>query len=679
MAESPFEMVNGDEASARQRPVLLHNQYLIYPDSPLGDLDSLSAKAYAAEDRRDLGSKLFALICTPGLPPRERCMSTLRGEKLPGLLPLVDRGAVDWPPLGQHCMAVIYERPLGGRLVSLIASGEIQVNEYDIQSRIIEPLTQALLSLDTHNIRHRSIRPKNLFFMDEEKEELVLGDFMTAPAGFDQPIVFETIERGMASPGGRGEGEAGEDLYALGVTLVFLIQGANPVSNLNDDGLFKSKIEQGSYATLCGKTRIPMALLEPLRGMLSDDPEARWDLQKLEHWIDGKRQSPIQKKPAIKSDIPFSFAGVEHNTPRTLARSFTLSQAEAAKTIKEGNLAMWLRRGIGDTDKADAVETTIEAAKSRQNSALASDEFIVAKISIILDPDGPIRYKGLSFMPDAYGPALAVELLRRSDVQVAAEIIAREIPAIWFACQSGGNESAQHEKTFHQLHGFLKINDPGFGIERCLYELNPSLPCQSPLVIQDYIVDIEDLLPALDKAANRVDTKLKPLDRHLVAFIASRFEEDIYPQLKALAASEEETSLIGMLSLLALMQWHLKTDSLYGLCSWVGGLLGPAINTYFNRTTRREIEQEIPSLVRQGSLTEIFNLIENAEKRKQDKEGYAAATAEFAAAEGEIKAVEEGQLSQAESAIQSGQQAAAMTSVIIAMIAISVLLINEIW
>ncbi|MEE9545526.1 MAG: hypothetical protein V3V55_08060, partial [Rhodospirillales bacterium] len=399
---------------------------------------------------------------------------------------------------------------------------------------------------------------------------------------------------------------------------------------------------------------------------------------KLKNWIDGKRQTPIQKKPAIKSDTPFSFAGVEHNSSRTLARSFTLNQTEAAKVIKEGNLAMWLRRGIGDADKADAVATTIEAAKSHENTALASDEFIVAKIGIILDPDGPIRYKGLSFMPDAYGPALAVELLRRSDVQVAAEIIAREIPAIWFAYQSGDKEFAEHEKTFRQLHGFLKINDPGFGIERCLYELNPSLSCQSPLINQDYVVDIEDLLPALDKAANRVDTKLKPLDRHLIAFIACRFEQDIYPHLKALAASEEETSLIGMLSLLALMQWHLKTDSLYGLCSWVGGLLGPAINTYFNRATRHEIEQEIPRLVRQGSLHEIFNLIDDAEKRKQDKEGYAAATAEFAAAEEEIRAVEESQLTQAESAIQSGQQAAAMTSVILAMIVISILLINDI-
>ncbi len=422
-----------------------------------------------------------------------------------------------------------------------------------------------------------------------------------------------------------------------------------------------------------------MTLLEPLRGMLSDDPETRWDLDKLKHWIDGKRQTPIQKKPDSKSDAPFSFADIEHNSPRTLARSFTLKQAEAAKVIKEGNLATWLRRNIGDANKADAVEATVEAANSNEKSALASDEFIVAKTSIILDPDGPIRYKGLSFMPDAYGPALAVELLRRSDIQVAAEAIAREIPAIWFAFQSGDKGFAKYEEVFRQQQGYLQANDPGCGIERCLYELNPSLPCQSPLINQDYVVDIEDLLPALDKAANRVDTKLKPLDRHLVAFIACRFEQDIYPHLKAIAAPEEETSLIGMLSLLSLMQWHMKTDSLYGLCSWVGGLLGPAINTYFNRTTRYEIKQEIPHLVRQGSLPEIFNLIDDAEKRKQDKDGYAAAAAKFAAAEEEIKTVEESKLSQAESAIQSGQQAAAMTSVIISMIVISILLINDIW
>ncbi|MDP6885104.1 MAG: ABC transporter permease subunit, partial [Rhodospirillales bacterium] len=60
----------------------------------------------------------------------------------------------------------------------------------------------------------------------------------------------------------------------------------------------------------------------------------------------------------------------------------------------------------------------------------------------------------------------------------------------------------------------------GYGIERCLYELNPGLPCQSPHLNHDYVTRIRDLLPALDETANRVSEKTLPIDRHIAAFIA---------------------------------------------------------------------------------------------------------------------------------------------------------------
>ena len=41
---------------------------------------------------------------------------------------------------------------------------------------------------------------------DEDHEEIIFGEFVTSPPGFDQPIVFETIDRGMAGEGGRGLG-----------------------------------------------------------------------------------------------------------------------------------------------------------------------------------------------------------------------------------------------------------------------------------------------------------------------------------------------------------------------------------------------------------------------------------------------------------------------------------------
>lgn len=678
-------------------PVHLRDRYRIDPDHPIEELNSPSAAAFNAEDRRDPGRKIFALICTPGLPPRGGALQRLSGSSILGLLPLLDWGSIFWPPLGQVCLMLIYQRPLGGRLSLSSATIDTRVNEYDLPKLIIDPLLVALTGLSAIGVPHREIRPDNIFYMDEDKTELVLGDCATVPPGFNQPVVFETIENGMANSGGRDRGDFREDLYALGVMSVFLLLGENPTAKMTNDELLLAKINVGTYATLCGRERVPVAMLEPLRGLLSDDPTERWGLTDLEMWISGRQSTPIQKKVRARSEFPFSFAGRDHSNERALAHAFSQNIAEAAKALREykiikavagdekkgagppakkaesterheGRFDHWLRRSLKNVDLAQAIANIVEQSRVSQDKAQTSDEYIVAQAVTIMDPDGPIRYKGFAFMPNSFGPALAVELLRRGNAQVPAETLALDIPAIWCAQHAGpGTEALQMLKQFSLLRGFLKINDMGYGIERCLYELNPSLPCQSALIINDYVVSVEELLPALDDAANRVDAKAKPIDRHIAAFIAARFDADIEPHLRTLAQNDEARSLIGLLSLLAFIQWKLKSPPAYGLASWLGGLLGPAINTYHNRETRREIEKEIPRLVRQGSLPELFDLIDNAEKRRLDAETFAEAQAEFLAAETEIQEIESSDSARAESAEKSGQNAAAMTSIVLAM------------
>lgn len=660
--------------------VLLRDRYLIDSDSPLPQLDSPSAKAFAVEDRRDPARKLFALICTPGLPPRAGVMALLRGCNIRGTLPLVEYDVVDWPPLEQRCMVVVYERPLGGRVMDAIESGQVRINEYDLTRKVIEPLAAGLLGLSGMAIAHRAIRPPNLFFFDQDQQNVVLGDCVTTPPGFDQPTLFEPIARGMASPGGRGAGDVRDDIYSLGVTLVFVMLGHNPVVKLSEDDMFAAKIEHGTYATLCGGTRIPLPLLEPLRGMLSDDTSERWGLEQLDLWLNGRQSTPIQRKPAVRAQNPFVFAGRNHVTPRTLARSFSQHVIEAAKVVRDESLETWLKRNVNDADMFDRIKAIADQARANPTAPAGQDEYVVTRTIMTLDPQGPIRYRGFSFLPESFGTALAVELLRRGDTQVPAEIIQRDLPAMWLSHLANADPiNLPLNKTFSQLKSFLQINDPGYGIERCLYELNPTLPCQSPIVIGDYVVRIDELLPALDRAANKVDTKSRPIDRHITAFIAARFDQDIDPHLRALASPKVETSLVGMLSLLAYLQWKLRTEALYGLASWVGGLLGPAINTYHSRNTRRDIEREIPRLVRQGSLPEMFDLIDNAEKRRVDQDGYATARAEFSAAETEIRDIEGNSPTRIAAAQRKGQQAAAMTSLILGMFVVTMILLLGAW
>ena len=155
-----------------------------------------------------------------------------------------------------------------------------------------------------HKVTHRAVRADNIFFMDKERKTVVLGDCVTAPPGADNPPVFETIERSMASPGGRGKGNFTDDLFALAVSMVFIVQGSNPVSALSEDELVIARVVQGSYATISVGTRIPMALLEPLRGLLSDNLDERWTMEELGLWLDGQRLTPLQKRPSRNLKTP---------------------------------------------------------------------------------------------------------------------------------------------------------------------------------------------------------------------------------------------------------------------------------------------------------------------------------------------------------------------------------------
>ena len=670
----------GGEAKAPAGKALLNGRHVVDPGSPLAEFDSPHAKAYAVQGQRPGQEQMFALVCQPGMPVRAEVMAALKGKRIEGVLKLVDWGPADWPPLGQICMLVIYEKPLGGRLADANNAVFERINEYDMTRVVIEPLLSGLLELDTLNVRHRSIRPHNMFFRDAEKQELVLGDCVTAPPGYDQPIIFERIHQAMAVPASRGAGSSANDLYALGVSIVILLLGGNPVAGISDDEMLYSKIEFGSYAFLCGERRIAISMVEPLRAILNDDSMAAWDLEDMLYWLEGRKLTPQQRRTGSRAEIGFDFAGQTYFNAATLARALAAAPAEAVSVAKEGKIENWLRRNLKDIPLAEAVASLAETVRAPDGEKTGGTDLLVCRLCMILDPGAPIRYRGFAFLPEGFGPALAVEMLHRGDNQVVAKIIAENLPAMWCAAQTEHSpDLSAVEKTFEKLKGYIQINDMGYGIERCLYELNPYLPCQSPLVVKEYVTEIQSLLPTLDEVSESLDQSRKPIDRHLAAFIAARFGHDLSPHLSAASDPDEATSIVGVLGMLAIMHWRLRHGPLKGLTGWVASLLGPAVATYQSRTTRREIEKETPKLARQGNLEDLFVLVDNQKRRKSDKTNFNRAVAEYAATEEEFRLLEASDAGQSESAVRLGQQVASMSSVVVSLLVITILVIMDIW
>jgi hypothetical protein len=663
----------------RGGPVLLRERYLVDPGTRIPELDQPSAKAYLVEDRRDPSIKLFALACTPSLPTRMDVIKVMRNTLFPGILPMVDWDVAHWTPLGQSTLLVIYERPIGGRVIDRLNRKEARITEYDVPRKVVEPLLEGLRMLEEAVGPHRAVRADNLYFLDEDMEEMVLGPNVTSPPGFDQPAIYESIERASCQPEGRGTGSMRDDIHALAVTIIYLVLGYNPIAKMKPDNIIHQRLENGTYNTLCGQARVPLQLIEPIRSMLSDDTSERWNHAEVNNWVTGQKTNPVKKLPMVKAEVPFRFRKREHVTFKTLAWHFSQHVQDAVRAVNGDDFANWIKRHPEGARLLESIRGAVQMAKFHTNNHQGTDDFLIAKISTILDSSAPIRYKGVAFMPDGYGPMLAIHWSRKGDPQLAAQILQQDIPAIWFSGRERmGRPLMDVQKSFAQLRSLLKINDPGYGLECVVYEACPGFPCQSPLIAKHNVVAIEQLLPAMEEAANSADMSSRPIDRHVAAFIAARFDQDIHPHLKALASPKEDTSVIGMLSLFAFLQWKLRSPSLLALSSWIGGLLGPAINAYHNRRTRDELEKEIPRLVRKGSLPELFNLIDDAEKRRDDGDGFRAAREEWWAAEEEVRDIEgagEERLSRAE---RSGQQAAATISIMLGLTVVSILLMIEI-
>ncbi|MBF0268339.1 MAG: hypothetical protein HQL44_07080 [Alphaproteobacteria bacterium] len=657
-------------------PILLRDRYQIFPATPMFDFDLPSATAFACSDKRDPNSYLLAYVCKPELPPRINVLRSLKGQQITGVMPLLEWGVTEWPPAGRQCMIVIYQRPLGGRVMPSLESEIAPLDEYELVKKIVPQMALALKELSDRGISHRAIRPTNLYWMDDLCEQMVLGDCVTSPPAYDQPVLFEGIEAGMCLPAARGSGGHADDLYALGVSMLMLKLGRDPLKGVEASQLIKAKITKGTYSLMVGDERLPLSMIEVLRGLLCDDPAERWTVNDLDLWTNGRRLSPLQPKQEKRAVRGFAFLGAEYNTARELAFVMAENWGKAAEPMLDGQLEVWLRRGIENKEMADLVSTAIKSVKQTPGvDQKTAEDLLVTRVLMLLDPMSPIRYKGFSALPLGFGPALAVIMGSKADPKLFAECILRDVPHIWFETRPEYDASnSQIDNLFKDLKAYMQQSAMGYGLERVLYDLNEALPCQSPLVADSFVVDIGELLPALEQTAKKIDPRTMPMDRHIAAFIACRFDFNVERQVTALNDKSSQNQLLGMLSLLGTVQWRLGPESLPGLASWMGAHLGPVVGAFHSRARRRDMEKELPRLVRSGNLPELFAYIDNHEEKRRDEDGYLLARAEYAASSQEASEIESGSDRRNQQATRYGHQAAGVISMMLALIVLSILL-----
>jgi eukaryotic-like serine/threonine-protein kinase len=656
--------------------VELNGRHVILPEQPLPAFNTPNAEAYAGKPLKSRKSDVIAYILNTHLPPRLEIMPGLRAFEHYGMLHTVDWGAVPWGGAEERRFAVIMEKPQGRRLMRSFKDVREPMGDDQITRSVITPLVSVLKELSQRGLVHGAIRPTNMFYRDASMGQIMLGECVCAPCAYGQPMVLETIERGMCTPSARGMGSGRDDLYALGASIVMLICGRHPLANYREEQILQMKIERGSYSALTLETRVPLNLIEPLRGLLIDDPKQRWTLEDLDLWLSGRRLSPKQPQITRRAGRPYDFGNRVNWDCRSLAVSMSRDVRTAYTHIETGELDRWLRRSLGDETRAEAAENAVQSAAG-SNRGGAIEDRMVARVLVALDPAAPMRYKGIGMMPDGIAGLLAQTVVEDRSPQPLAEIILSQLPLFWVNVQPEVRaELVPVVQTYDQLRLYLEKAAPGLGIERCIYDLNPGMACLSPLVAFYYCIEPKDVLAALNIVANHNPRPKEPFDRHIAAFLAARSKRLDDRMMAMVASADPSRRYLALISLLADVQRRHGPENLPNLARWLADLLEPVIARYNSRATRERLKLEARKLAEQGDISAVHLLIDDAHLMDRDSADFDKGSREYAQLSQEIRKLETDLQDPNALGLGLGRQTAVVLSSLVATTAI---LISVFW
>jgi hypothetical protein len=512
-------------------------------------------------------------------------------------------------------------------------------------------------------------------------DTLLLGECVSTPAGWGQPAIFETIEMGMTPKHARGPGTIADDIYALGATLLCLATGRCPMAHLNDDQIVEAKLRHGSFAAIMGDGRTPPGLREPIRGMLDDDPLQRWRVEDIEQWLGGQMGRSGSVTTSAKAERPFDFAGEQYRSCRELAHAFSRHPHLAPAAIKSKPFDAWLRRGMVDLELCDAISGLVAKA----TGGIEGNRKLVAQVCIKIDPIGPLRYGPMTVVANGIGLVLAHAILSRSQdtIHMVVEVLSKGLANEW--CDARGPSA--HEdltfvpKLFKRSAQHLKHAGPGYGIERCLYELAADVPCLSSVLKNHHVLTLPDLLPTLEAIVAKRGGLSALVDRHIAAFIAARCKANLDYILSEIEDARGEDrgqattikATVAMVRLLGQVQSDVGGQPVPQLATWLVAEVEPVIETLKSRTMRDKVTKRFAQLAAAGNLTEIAQVLANEALFKRDTGGFAAAQREYTAASAKIKELDSADFQ--EKSRRSGWRLASTLSFLLAVASVAVALV----
>lgn len=396
-------------------------------------------------------------------------------------------------------------------------------------------------------------------------------------------------------------------------------------------------------------------------------------------WMDGQRLSPKQTLKRKKSPRVFHMDGVRYTRPEILAMDLWDHKDVVLQSIEDEKLELWVRRSLEDKEVLERMGLAISSSSDGGSNDGYSAR-LTGRLSISFDPPAPIRYKGLSFLPDGFSTALAEAFVEQKDLNIFAEIIDQGLIMFWLNAQSDKTiDYGSIATRFETCRSFLRNKSLGFGLERCLYFLNKEAPCLSSKLDKFYIKSPEEMVFAFEALCKNGQISELMLDRHSTAFLSVKDSRLLDSYLIELNSDEKYKNILGNIWAIANIQKRYEMPALQHLAEHFVKILGPVLERFHDRHLRERMQKEFEKLKKTGDLSLVKAVLENPEIIEKDTKMFFKAMKRFKSLEREKLQLED-KLDRKDGGIGNnmGRTTAAIISIVIGGIAMVTLTLLEI-
>ncbi|MGB1540102.1 MAG: hypothetical protein ACPG80_04020, partial [Rickettsiales bacterium] len=462
------------QPAVRGRKDALEDRYIIKTNEPIPELSNDLAKAYLAVDDNNRDRALYALVCEHELPYRLDNMQKLIGFDHPNLVELVSAGTVEFSDEKKCRMVVALEKPKFKSIRQVLKDRSSAFSEKFLIDEVIAPLGEVLAGFKERKISHAGINLDTVYMGDR----ILLGECVSQPAGYAQNFVFETTERSQATRLGKGETTVAADCYALGILVLHMLQGMRPFDQLDRTVYMNKRLSLGTYNVLVG-VKSYKSLEDFLKGVLNDDPDERWSPDQINQWIKGKKYNLLTPSVLRESQRPFAFMDEDYFNRLALAHAISQHWEEAKTVLRSTHLSRWVEVSLHKNDMAEEIRRVMERTGGIHAGSDKANNELVARTICLLDPEGPVRYNAISCFVDGLGVVLADAFREKDQKGIQAVIEVIDYNFFNFINELlDGSKAKRYGNLLFKMQScsrYLRMQAMGFGIERILYELNPTL------------------------------------------------------------------------------------------------------------------------------------------------------------------------------------------------------------